>query len=280
MDRYQRKNLASATLQILSDGYYINARGERIFIMSAMEDCLAATRLLLPEELATIQAHLLAQPAAYSAMTCEVTTESSLAAASRLVTLHPESRLALLNFASAKHPGGGFLGGSQAQEESLARSSALYASLCACSGFYHFHKHLKSFFYSDRMIYSPACPVFRDDEGLLLDAPYYIDVISSPAPNAGVINSRNPDLRAEIRPVLVSRAMKVLSLAASMEASIIVLGAWGCGVFRNDPDMVAAVFADLLKPGAAFDRRFQQVIFAIYHAGNGSRTYEAFASRW
>ncbi len=81
------------------------------------------------------------------------------------------TRIGILNFASAKNPGGGFLGGSQAQEESLARSIALYASLQSEFQFYEEHREMVILLYSHSMIFSPNCPVFRDDQGVLLSKP-------------------------------------------------------------------------------------------------------------
>jgi uncharacterized protein (TIGR02452 family) len=74
----------------------------------------------------------------------------------------------VLNFASAKNPGGGFLNGARAQEESLARSSALYPCLRK-SGMYDHHRASGDCLYTDWMIVSPEVPVYRDDEtGALL----------------------------------------------------------------------------------------------------------------
>ena len=59
-------------------------------------------------------------------------------------------------FASAKNPGGGFGNGAQAQEESLAASSALYACQQAAGQFCTFHRHQQDPRYSDRIIYCHA----------------------------------------------------------------------------------------------------------------------------
>ena len=86
----------------------------------------------------------------------EVTNETSLSAARRM---GPDA--ACLVFASAKNPGGGFLSGAQAQEESIARSSALYPCQTAAGEFYSFHRRQGDLRYSDRVIYSPHVPVIR-----------------------------------------------------------------------------------------------------------------------
>src|SRR5204862_8348039 len=108
----------------------------------------------------------------------EVTYERALAAARR----HVEEgyRPVAFKFASAKHPGGGFLGGARAQEESLCRASGLYACING-NAMYRDHQHLSGGFYTNYAIYSPAVPVFKDDEGELLDEPYLCAFVTAPA---------------------------------------------------------------------------------------------------
>jgi|GEM_PF-4983582 len=89
------------------------------------------------------------------------------------------------------------------------------------------------------MVWSPRCPVFRKDDGDLLDEPHLATFITSPAPNAGAAGDTRPDELPQIRDVLRQRAEYVLALAASHGYKRLVLGAWGCGVFRNDPQLVA-----------------------------------------
>lgn len=181
-----------------------------------------------------------------------------------------------LNFASAKNPGGGFLGGAQAQEESLARSSGLYQCLLAAPEFYAFHRGQRDLRYSDRIIFSPLVPVFRDDDGELLAQPYLVSFLTAAAPNAGALGADHPHA-ATLPGVLAVRAAKVLAVLLAGGQRRVVLGAWGCGVFRNSPDTVAAVFARHLRPGGAFHGRFEQVTFAVLDRAPGTPTFAAFA---
>jgi uncharacterized protein (TIGR02452 family) len=87
-------------------------------------------------------------------------------------------------FASAKNPGGRFLTGAQAREESIARSLALYPCQQAAGTFYDFHRHQRDLRYSDRIIYSPAVPVFRADDGTLLDEPCEVSFLTAAAPTS------------------------------------------------------------------------------------------------
>lgn len=95
-------------------------------------------------------------------------------------------------------------------------------------------------------------PVFRTDEGQLLDSPYQVDFITSAAPNAGAIRKHERDASKKISDVLKQRASKVLTLGDTKGCDALVLGAWGCGVFHNDPFMVATIFGELLLEGKLY----------------------------
>lgn len=268
--------IARTTLDAFERGHYLNSAGASIQLGPALSECLADTRLYLPDELATMVQQESAIPGE-TETTFAVVNETSLQGASRLVASGAYARVAVLNFASARHAGGGFLRGARAQEESLARSSGLYLSQTRCLDFYSFHQTLDTCLYSDRMIYSPTCPVIRDDAGAWLPQPYTVDFITSAAPNAGAIMRNEPANRARITPTLIERGHKVLALALQRGCDALVLGAWGCGVFQNDPATVARVFHDALRPdGGAFGRRFRHVLFAVRDSSRDQTTVAAF----
>ncbi|KAF9522668.1 hypothetical protein CPB83DRAFT_864143 [Crepidotus variabilis] len=105
-----------------------------------------------------------------------------------------KDRIGVLNFASAKKPGGGFINGAQAQEESIARSSTLYPSLMtsAAKQFYRFYgEDPDNAFYTHAMVYSPSVVLFRNDKGNFR-APIEVDILTSAAVNAG-------DVRKQVR---------------------------------------------------------------------------------
>ncbi|NAS20285.1 TIGR02452 family protein [Herbidospora sp. NEAU-GS84] len=179
---------------------------------------------------------------------------------------------ACLVFASAKNPGGGFLNGAKAQEEDVARASALYTCLTAAPAFYAFHREQGDLRYSDRVIYSPGVPVFRDDRGDLLDEPYRVAFLTSAAPNARAMGQTRRESLAELPELLHARAARVLDVAAAHGHRRLVLGAWGCGVFGNDPAMVAAAFATALAGPQPFDH----VRFAVLDRHPGTPTFAAF----
>ncbi|MFD0688913.1 TIGR02452 family protein [Actinomadura fibrosa] len=270
MSRHPRRMTAQETVAILERGDYQAPSGRTVQISEALDRAVRGTVLYRPDELDRLLRRL---PAAEPAETLiEVTGETTLAAARRLRA--PGTVPFALNFASAKNPGGGFLNGAHAQEEGLARSSGLYASLRAAGEFYDFHRAQRDLLYSDHMIYSPDVPVFRDDAGRLLEEPYGVAFLTSPAPNRGAI--RDPAAAARVPEVLRERARKVLAVALANGHRRLVLGAWGCGVFRNDPDEVADAFARLLRPGAEFGNRFERVVFAVWDTAAGAPRHAAF----
>ncbi|TMR06460.1 TIGR02452 family protein [Actinomadura soli] len=273
MSRHPRRETAQETVRILDRGDYVAPSGRTVSIGDALARTVRDTVLYRPDELDELLQRLpAAEPRTETRI--EVTGETTLAAALRL--RGQEAIPFALNFASAKNPGGGFLNGAHAQEEGLARSSGLYASLLSAREFYDFHRAQGDLLYSDHMIYSPGVPVFRDDAGTLLDDPYEVAFLTSPAPNRGAIHDAAKADR--IRDVLHLRARKLLAVALANGHRRLVLGAWGCGVFRNDPREVAEVFAELLQPGQEFADRFEHVVFAVWDTAKGAPRHAAFRS--
>jgi uncharacterized protein (TIGR02452 family) len=256
--------MATETMAIIEAGGYRSPGGRDVRIGTGIRAAVAGTRLHLPAE--KIAAPL---PHSAGAPVTEVTNETSLSAAQRLGT-----DVACLVFASAKSPGGGFLNGAQAQEESIARSSALYPCQKAAGEFYDFHRRDGDLRYSDRVICSPGVPVFRADGGTLLDEPYTVSFLTAAAPNLGAIEASQPMAAASVPGVLAARAERVLTVAAAHGHRKLVLGAWGCGVFRNDPAVVAAVFAAQLARARGY---FDHVVFAVLDRQRGTPVHAAFA---
>ena len=260
MNRDQRALLAKQTLEILASGTYRAPSGRDVNIAAEQERSVRNTVLYRPTD---FPSNLLL-PSAGRVASIEVTGETSLDAARRLsAEVAPPDPLCL-NFASAKNPGGGFLGGSQAQEESLSRSSGLYACLEPMREMYEHNRRLDTCLYSDHMIYSPSVPVFRDDGGRLLDEPYLVSFLSVPAVNAGAVRRNEPVNVDRIEAVMRSRTEKMLWVAASRGHRALVLGAWGCGVFANDPVMIARLFAEHLTGEGRFATQFDRVVLAVF----------------
>jgi uncharacterized protein (TIGR02452 family) len=265
-----RADIAAETVAISTDGHYLTASGVAVDIAAAVRKAVAGTRLHVPDDFS------LPTPKDAGRQTkFEVSGETTIAAMRRL-SANGSGSMACLNFASAKNPGGGFLRGSEAQEESLARSSALYPCLLAAPEYYERNRAGTTSLYLDLAIWSPEVPFFRDDYGALLEQPYLASVITAPAPNAGAIAVNEPGRSNEVEPTLRRRTAFVLNIAAAMRVQRLVLGAWGCGVFRNDPQLVALVFRELLGKDGEFENAFEEVVFAIYDRSKEQNVFHAF----
>jgi uncharacterized protein (TIGR02452 family) len=270
MKKTTRMEWAKDTVSICEAGFYLAPSGKRVDIAATAKKAAEGTVMYSPDDTMPPNENRSTSPTAF-----EVVNETTFNALARPDGLGGHA--GCLNFASAKNPGGGFLTGAQAQEEALARSSALYPCLLKVPQYYERNRANRSTIYLDLVIYSPLVPFFRNDDGVLLERPILASVITAPAPNAGAVTQNEPQNAAAIEQALRRRAELVLRVASAHKIEQLVLGAWGCGVFRNDPRMVAAIFADLLKPAGKFAGAFPHVVCAVFDRSEGETTYRAFA---
>lgn len=174
-------------------------------------------------------------------------------------------KIGILNFASATKPGGGFQNGAQAQEESLARSSTLYPTLRTSEAQHFYRNHNEDDpYYTHSIVYSPNVEIFRTDSGELSE-PVTVNVVTCAAVNAGELRKQHagPQKGIEniIRSIMSERMARILYSFEIKGTRNVVLGAFGAGIFRNDVDVVAAIWAELLN--GRFSASFDRVIFAI-----------------
>ncbi len=259
--------IARATLAACDAGAYDNAAGERQELAPAISAAVAGTRVY---DRSTYRGTVRACP---RSTRTEVTSETVLAAIERLADRR--AHVACLNFASAKRPGGGFLGGAIAQEETLARSSALYPCLQHVPEYYERNQAHGSALYLDLAIWSPQVPFLRADDGRWFDEPIPCSVITCAAPNAGALRQHGRFDSAVVERTLIERSELVLSIARDQAVDELILGAWGAGVFRNDPEVVARAFRHHLD--GAFSGVFGRVTFAMA-SGSGDANHDAFAT--
>lgn len=250
MDKKQLIKIANETLNILETGMYKFDRNKSVNFLHDLKKSIENTILYKPD-------FVIEQIKRDNNSIIEVTNESTLHAGIRLKD-EGFDNVVCLNFASAKYPGGGFLKGSRAQEESLVRSSGLYASINQKSmrEMYNYNQDLDGL-YSDYMIYSPSVPVFRDDDYKLLNRYHNISFITSPAVN---LNATNANYKT-IKSVMLNRMDRILGISNLNNADALVLGAFGCGVFKNDPEMIAENFEMLIN--SKYKNCFKKIIFAI-----------------
>lgn len=172
-------------------------------------------------------------------------------------------KCAVLNFASAKHPGGGFITGANAQEESLCRSSSLYMSVggSAAEEMYRYNTTVgRSKFYSDYMLFSPNVTFFRKFNGRLTSNYVTVSVITAPAVNCKIADPIQNG--REIRQIMQRRIRKIFDIAIQNKKPHLILGAWGCGVFGHKTTDVANDFALVLSE-EKYKNAFETVEFSV-----------------
>lgn len=256
--------IARETIQITKQRRY-RCCGQEIVFPDAD---FTAAEVITPEQGAALLQTELAVFRRETPCRITVTTEDSYAAARRLTTA------LVLNFANAHHAGGGFLLGANAQEEALCRCSTLYASITSeqAAEMYRYNNTHPSAVESDYMLLSPDVLVFRTPDCTLSAEPFCAAVITAPAPNrrgAAVFASAET-----LRETFLRRIRIILRLAAVHGYRNLVLGAWGCGAFGNDPKRVAAYFHEALRE-QEIACCFDEVCFAVYGTEKG-KNYRAF----
>lgn len=196
-------------------------------------------------------------------------------------------RTAVLNFASATNPGGGVEKGASAQEECLCRVSTLYPCLVdqkMRASFYTPHRKNGNALHNDDIIYTPNVLVIKDDDHNPLSEPFSVDIISCAAPNLrekpnNAYNSGDGNKVQisdnELLALHEKRARKIFASAIANGVEVLILGAFGCGAFCNNPYIVARAYKNVFPE---FKQYFQTIEFAIYCRPTDSINYDAFKS--
>ena len=253
MDKIDRVKMAEETLQISKQGFYISANGYRV----NLEDL---PYIYWPEqELIELHARWEQTPPVQPNpdFRIEFMIEDVIDTIFRL-RFEGENMdaVGVLNFASAYSPGGGFIAGAKAQEETLAYCSDLYIKQVGSP--YYVENHLNlSKLYCNNMIFSRV-NFFRDSEFTLMDTPIVTNIITAPAVNMKKLADRGFDL-SEANKVMKERMGYILDLMLETGCSTAVLGAFGCGVFGNDPVIIAQNWAELLAKRPYFNRIIMSV---------------------
>lgn len=208
-------------------------------------------------------------------MRVKVTNRSTLGAAK----CYPLKKVCILNFANAERPGGGVNYGMPTQEESICRCSTLHDCISDSKmkqQFYRPHLLLGAA-YNDDIIYTPDVVVFKTDsrkpemmsEGLW----YKLNVITCVAPDLNNPIKKLSLSREQLLQLHYKRALRILEVAYAKGNEVLVLGAFGCGDFKNPPEVVAEAYQKALKE---FEGKFDVVEFAVYDPKKVGRNYWAF----
>lgn len=206
----------------------------------------------------------------------EVTRERTIESAKNLHKIYPDKKICILNFASAVNAGGGVVLGATAQEESICRCTTLYPCLSTKDlqkGYYNPHRIGLNFCYTDACIYTPDIVVMKSDalhpESIPENEWFCIDALTCAAPNlstAWIPQNKLYEIHKK-------RGAHILSIAAANGTDILVLGAFGCGAFRNNPETVSKAYIDILPDFMGY---FSEIRFAVYSSHEHSKNYNAF----
>lgn len=199
-------------------------------------------------------------------------------------------KVCVLNFASATNPGGGVVHGSSAQEECICRCTTLYPCLntkTMWESFYEPHRNLGNPLYNNDCIYTPDVCVFKSDtnfpELLPKEKWWSVNILTCAAPNLRErpSNAMNPCAgnvaakvtTAELESLLTQRIRRIFEVAVDNGNEVLILGAFGCGAFRNPPEVVAKVFYNVMQD---FAQSFDTIEYAVYHTERELANFEAF----
>ena len=182
--------------------------------------------------------------------------------------------VAVLNLASHRNPGGGVMNGSAAQEESLFRRTNLFRSMYQFTPYakeYGLKRSCYQYPLDSRNggVYTPDATVIRDAQLRLLAEPYRLSFVAVPAiahPNLtrdGLLTDAMADLTRQ-------KMRTIFRIAAHHGHDALVLGAFGCGAFRNPPRHIALLFKEVMQE-PEFAGRFQKIVFAILEDRNAPR---------
>lgn len=201
------------------------------------------------------------------------------------------NKVAVHNFASASNPGGGVVKGSSAQEECLCRCSGLYFCLNTpemWAGFYTPHRNAQDPLHNDDIIYTPGIMVFKTDTNLpkrMEEKDWYeVNIITCAAPNLRIrpensYNSGDGKKAAVIKDkdllaLHEKRLRRILDVAVSEGNDTVILGAFGCGAFENNPEVVARAAKNVIQE---YLHAFQTIEYAVYCSPRDERNYQTFA---
>lgn len=154
---------------------------------------------------------------------------------------YSEEEITILNFASFKYPGGGYLKGATAQEESLCAESTLYNVLSDPwleETYYSKNREdINKGLYYNKALYHPEIVFERDDKT------YKFNILTCAAPNYGEAIKRGVP-HSEIVEIYRNRLKFIYKILAQKQQGLLIAGAWGCGVFRFPLDISKQLFKE------------------------------------
>lgn len=235
----------------------------------------------------------IAVPSTYKTEKAKVVVSGKRSLEAAEVYVKQGKKVCVLNFASATNPGGGVVNGSSAQEECICRCTTLYPCLntdAMWNVFYKPHRKAANPLYNNDCIYTSDVCVFKSDtkfpEPLPKNKWWNVNILTCAAPNLREhpSNSMNPYAgddaakitTAELEHLLTSRIRRIFEIAALDRNDVLILGAFGCGAFKNPPEIVAKVFNTVMQDYLCY---FDTIEYAVYHNEREVANYEAFCAK-
>ena len=254
-------------VQVFEDTMALCRKDE--YLNSALDNSLKNQYILKAEESISLTRQPESTPA-----NIIVSTKRTIEAAEQ----YKDSKVCVLNFASSKNPGGGVVRGARAQEECICRITTLYPCLASdevMNGFYLPHRTMfHDTLYNDDLIFTPNIICLKTDTSVpelrSREEWFNVDVITCASPNLGAYTKVTDDVLEKIQ---LQRLERVFLTSVKEGSEVLILGAFGCGAFRNPPEVVAKVMKQLCEKYAGF---FRTIEFAVYCTPKNPKNYEVF----
>lgn len=258
------------TLNIFDQGYYI--KGNRKIGIRLSREQIEECHVYLPDNIATV---MRCTDPKHADIICQMKVDcrnidTFSMAQEQYRCNEPElknKRTLVLNFANPYNPGGGVRHGARAQEEDLCRKSSLLFSLESrhAQKYFRYNKSLNTYMASDSIILTPNVEVIKDSDGILLDEPFVVSVMTCAAPI--IVQAKESISEKQYLALFYNRICVMLKCAAYWGYRQLVLGAFGCGEFGNDARIVSDLFYKALKEfdyaGMGAEAFFRRIDFAV-----------------
>ena len=283
-DRNANVQMLTDTLSVFEKGYY-EKNGKRINLKLSKEE-REEVDVFLPEDIESIdeskrQKIVVIGRCGYGC----VNADSFSVARDRinnsiLFSPRSERKVLVLNLANPVNPGGGVRRGANAQEEDLCRKSSLLLSLESkeAKKYYEYNESLHTYMGSNAIIITPKVEIIKDEKGNLLDNPVIVSVMTCAAPM--LIYGMEGMTQTEYEQMVYNRIVGMLKVAAYLGYGVLVLGAFGCGAFRNDAKVVSDLFYKALKEfkynGMVEKDLFQRIDFAVLCRPDSTYNFDEF----
>ncbi len=284
--RQDNLNMLQDTLDILKQGYYI-FENKRIHLKLNREQ-MEEAEVFLPQDIQAISESKLPYVNVLERCRYSCVNEDSFSLARKKQRELADSmggnaakKILVLNLANPVHPGGGVRKGSRAQEEDLCRKSSLLLSLESVNAlpYYRYNRKLNTYMGSDAVIIHPNVEIIKDEFGQVLEFPTVVAVMTCAAPM--LRNGMEGLSQAEYEAMLYQRITGMLKVAAYKGYQYLVLGAFGCGAFRNDARVVSDLFSKALKEfdfcGMKDKDMFRSIDFAVMDHSDSQYNFKEFS---